>query len=242
LECCDDYWTVSKYLAIKAYNYGYADKTRVLYNGIQLDDYKYASEEIKEKYRKKYGLENSDKLIIYAGRIVPEKGALQLIKAFKKAQFSSSVKLIIAGGSFYSSDKVTPYMKECLDASKNLGNIIFAGYVPGNEITALYHLGCVGVVPSIWNEPFGLTVLEMMASGLPIITTNRGAITELVDDSMAFISDTSDEENWILSMAEQMKKLVEDEGMARKMGHQAQIKADEFSVDKYLMRFSELLE
>ncbi len=242
LDYCDEYWTISRYLATKVFTYGYKEKTSVLYNGIKLENYENAPEQLKNRYKQKFNISDSDKLIIYAGRLVPEKGVLQMIKAFINAKFEENVKLIIAGGTFYSNNKRTPYIKKCVEASQNKDNIIFTGYIPGNEISTLYQISNIGVVPSICNEAFGLTILEMMAVGLPIITTNRGGIPELVDEKIGFIFNPDNEIEWINTMSNSMKILIEDEEKAKKMGEIAKKKAKKFGLDKYLTRFDRLLK
>ena len=65
--------SVGVYLATKVFTYGYKEKTSVLYNGIKLENYENAPEQLKNRYKQKFNISDSDKLIIYAGRLVPEK-------------------------------------------------------------------------------------------------------------------------------------------------------------------------
>jgi glycosyltransferase involved in cell wall biosynthesis len=65
---------------------------------------------------------------------------------------------------------------EALRAEYPAPAIEFAGHV---EAAAFYDRVDVAVVPSLWNEPFGLTVLEALARGLPVIASRRGGIPEL---------------------------------------------------------------
>ena len=81
-----------------------------------------------------------------------------------------------------------------------------------------------------------------MAVGLPIITTNRGGIPELVDEKIGFIFNPDNEIEWINTMSNSMKILIEDEEKAKKMGEIAKKKAKKFGFDKYLTRFDRLLK
>ncbi len=241
LNCCDEYWSVSRYLADKIISEKIKCDVHVLYNGIQLKDYTAADKALTDEYTERFHIGIQDIVIVYAGRIVPEKGVYQMIRSFMDAGFSDDVKLLIAGGAFYSDEKVTPYMNQCRELAQGNANIIFAGYIPGKEMAGIYALGHIGVVPSIWQEPFGLTVLEMMAAGLPVITTTNGAIPEIADENTAFLCSTDNEKQWICDMTLAMKKLVENAELRNRMGNDGKERCAIFSEGRYLSTFITLL-
>lgn len=241
LNFCDEYWTISRYLANKIPK-GLLDcEVHVLYNGIRIEDYASAETARIEKYKSQLKIERDDIILVYAGRIVPEKGVMQMLHAFTQADFPENIKLIVAGGAFYSSAAVSPYIKNCMEYVKNKKNVIFTGYIPGNEIAAIYALADIGIFPSLCQEAFGLTALEMMSGGLPVITTLNGAIPEIVNEQCGYLLSTEDEKSWIKYMSEAMQNLVKDKNLRESMGKKAKVCAADFCAEKYLKTFEQLL-
>lgn len=236
---CDEYWTISKYLLDKLSKEQLLCKTKVLYNGIDIEKYANPDQNRIKAFREKFEIKTDDIVLIYAGRIVPEKGVLEMLKAFRNCGFHKNVKLLIAGGHFYSSDKITPYIGECQKYADD--TVIFTGYVAGKEMPALYATAAIGMFPSRWQEAFGLTVLEMMSGGLPVITTTNGAIPEIVDDHCGFLIPTQNEDVWIQNMTEKMKLLVEDAQLRKTMGKAGRLRAEDFTAKAYLENFHKFL-
>lgn len=110
--------------------------------------------------RKKYGLTSSDFVVVFAGRLVKEKGALEVLRAVKLCA-CDDIKLLIAGSGFYTSDIVDEYSSQLLTEAQLLeSNIIFTGYVDYSNMPYIYHVGNVAVLPSLWEEPAGMTMVE----------------------------------------------------------------------------------
>lgn len=239
LDNCDEYWTISNYLLNKFKSNKLSCKTKVLYNGIDIDSYAYPDKALTDKFRRQFGIKEEDIVLIYAGRVVPEKGVLEMLKAFENCTFPQNVKLLIAGGHFYSSTKTTPYIDECKKFAGE--NVIFTGYIEGKEMPTLYGLAAIGIFPSRCQEAFGLTVLEMMSGGLPVITTRNGAIPEIVDESCGYLISTDDNEVWIREMGDKMKILVDNKKIRNEMGQAGKMKARKFSAESYLDCFYKYL-
>ena len=133
------------------------------------------------KLRTKYEINNGLYTIVFAGRISKEKGVLELLNALKDLSFKYN--LLIIGNSFYKTDLKDKYQKKLINVIRELeGNIIFTGYIPYCDMYKYYQLGDICVLPSIWNDPCPLTVIECIMSGTPLITTNVGGIPEIVRD------------------------------------------------------------
>lgn len=133
--------------------------------------------------RKVVGLSHNDFVIVYSGRLTPEKGILELILALKRINKIRNIKLLIIGASAYGEDKrPTRYIKKLQEESKTINNIVtYTGFVDYNNIPSYLKTGDIAIVPSMWEEPFGLTVVEAMAAGLPLITTRSGGIPEICE-------------------------------------------------------------
>ena len=129
------------------------------------------------------GLNEDDFIIIYSGRLNEEKGILQLIQAIKQLRCIPQLKLIIIGASTYGKDKrPTSFIRQLEEEAEPIKNdVIFTGYIKYCQVPSYLKMANIAVVPSMWEEPFGLTVVEAMAAGLPLITTRSGGIPEICE-------------------------------------------------------------
>ena len=159
----------------------------VLKNGIDTEKFTTRNDEKIEEYKNKFGISKEDFVVIFAGRLVDEKGALETIKAVKACE-DESIKLLIVGAGFYSSDIVDNYTLELRKEAEAIKDrIIFTGYIDYDDMPSIYHLGNVAVLPSMWDEPAGMTMVEAVVSGLPLITTNSGGIPEYMSKKCAVL-------------------------------------------------------
>lgn len=164
----------------------------VLKNGVDTDKFATRDETKINKFRKKFGITDDDFVVIFAGRLVSEKGALETIKAVKMCK-DKQVKLLIVGAGFYSSDIVDDYMLELKREAEDIKDkIIFTGYIDYEDMPLIYQLSNIAVLPSMWDEPAGMTMVEAVASGLPLITTNSGGIPEYIPNKLAVILNRDD--------------------------------------------------
>lgn len=133
--------------------------------------------------RNKVGLDDNNFVIVYSGRLTPEKGILELILAIKKIKAVVSCKLLIIGASAYGRDKhPNPFVQHIEEETEPIkDSVIYTGFVDYTNIPSYLKAADVAVVPSMWDEPFGLTVVEAMAAGLPLITTRSGGIPEICE-------------------------------------------------------------
>ena len=153
--------------------------------------------------RKKYDIDENDIVFVYSGRLSPEKGVLEAVKAFSKTNLSNA-KLLIIGGIWYGCNKVNDYFKQLKEFSNS--NVIFTGYVLHNEIEKYLCASDIGLVPSICNEAAGLSVVEFMARKNLVIASNRGGIKEYMNSQNILIDfDSTDE--LIDKMRKEMKNI-----------------------------------
>ena len=112
---------------------------------------------------------SESRTILYVGRLSPEKGLRTLLEAWVRAE-PSDLKLAIVGDG--------PLRRE-LEAHR-LRNVSFLGWIPEEQVTAQMLRARALVFPSEWYETFGLTVVEAMASGLPVVASDLGGIPEVL--------------------------------------------------------------
>lgn len=187
----------------------------VLKNCIDTEKFISRNREQIQEYKKKFQITDSDFIVIFAGRLIKEKGALEVIEAVKKCG-RSNIKLLIAGSGFYSSDIVDDYFGQLQKASETIQDkIIFTGYVEYCDMPSIYHLGNVAVFPSIWEEPAGMTMVEAVISGVPLITTDSGGITEYIPSDAAII--LKRDENLTNHIADSICKIMDDKAFAENL-------------------------
>lgn len=211
------------------------EKVRLLYNGIDIEKFKNTNSNEVKLLKKSFKISNDDIVILYTGRLVKEKGVKELIQSFNKIN-NDKFKLVIIGSIKSGVNKTNKFISELNDLSKNNNNIIFTGYVNYDKIPLYYAIADVGVIPSIWEEPFALTVIEHLASGHPVIITDSGAMPELVNDKVARIVDRNKDFIKNLSNA-----IVKVEKSTSNIKESCILQAQRFNKNNYINRFDELL-
>ncbi len=170
------------------YSQKYADKIKVINNGINFDKYKF-DENIRKEVRKTYELENQF-TVIHIGRFCEEKNHEFLIKIFNKIkQKNPNSKLILAGDGEYR-EKIE---KLCRDL--NIYNdVLFLGN--RSDVNNLLKAADVFIFPSK-SEGFGMAVIEAQASGLPtFVSADVIPNTVKISDLVQFIKLDDNEEKW----------------------------------------------
>jgi len=140
----------------------------------------------KQKARSALNLNPNEKIILQLGRMVPRKGVDNVIRAMAKLkEFISPVRLIIVGGEADTPDPdLTPEIKrlEQIAAEENISDkVVFTGR-RSRKVLKYYYAASDIFVSTPWYEPFGITPLEAMACGIPVIGANVGGIKYSVAD------------------------------------------------------------
>lgn len=213
-----------------------------LENAIHIEDFsKKVDENEKEKLRQRYNITKEDTVINFCGRTIAEKGVKELIQAFKQMKNVSKCKLIVMGNCNYAKQVKTPYEEELLEIAEEMKErIIFTGFVPNKELYKIHNISDIAVIPSIFEEPFGLTVIEAMASALPLITSDAGAIPSIVDDKNAIIIKRDNE--FISNLTIALDKLVSDKELCRTMGKHSEELVQNYNTPNYYNNFCKILE
>ena len=191
--------------------------------------------------RNSLNLSYSDFILYFSGRIIPEKGVLELIKAVKKIiPKHENIKLLIVGSPFYGNvtneSKYIQELKHEADTIKE--HIIFTGYIPYHKLPEYLWISDIAVVPSLWEEPFGNTVVEAMAAGLPLITTRSGGIPEICDGVATIVN----RENIVENLTTAILDLYEHPNKRKQMIAAALERVKLFGIETYAQNFFEALE
>ncbi|WP_295995295.1 glycosyltransferase family 4 protein [Rugamonas sp.] len=162
----------------------YADKFTVLLNATEPAIFKPYGEEAAARLRPVLPFDPALRYLLYVGRLAGIKGVHVLIDAFKTLHRDHpATRLVIAGSSFFQGAATTPYMRELVALAAPVKDaIIFTGFLPHEQLKYLYAAADIIVVPSVWQDPCPLVVLEAMASGTCLVSTAVGGVPELVRD------------------------------------------------------------
>ena len=167
--CCSDYMMQHVKWAFGLPN----DKMTMVPNGVNPYVYEALVEQDLRDFRLKYALPN-EKIVLYVGRLVYEKGIHILVNAVPKVLAKVDAKFVIVGSG---------YMQEQLsNIVKSIGlehKVIFTGFVDEANLLNLQKVADVSVVPSLF-EPFGIVALEAMAAKSPVVVSDTGGLGEIV--------------------------------------------------------------
>ena len=207
-------------------------------NAIDIEKFtKKITKDERKSLQKKYDIGNDDFTLLFVGRLIKEKGVLELINAIEKIN-DEHIKLIIVGSINFGNIENSPYLETIAKKIKNNKNIQLTGFIHNDDLYKYYQLVDLMVVPSMWNEAAGLVLIEAAISGLPIITTKSGGIAEYVDEHNIIVSRDDIVNNLckaITDMRDNVKKREEAINCNKAF-------ARNFDVDTYYDNFITLIE
>jgi len=161
-----------------------SEKTQVMYNGVDTSRFNEESEGVEstDSLRTKHGIRADETVLLYMGRLVEYKGVHILIDAVRNLVAGGfPVRLFVVGGHTYSNNSESTYTAELREkASQSDGKVVFTGYVDHERVPDYLKLCDIVVVPSLWEEPFGVVVLEGMAFGKCVVAFEKGGIKEIM--------------------------------------------------------------
>lgn len=234
-QAADQIITVSDYIKGLILTINMNDhKTVTVYNGIHLEAFTASPQ---NTMRNKLGIGDHDFILLFSGRITPEKGIMELIDAIILLKDHPQIKLLVIGSSFYgNADNKNEFFEKLKKRAEELNNrIIFTGFVPYYQMPQYVSIADIAVIPSVWDDPFPTTVLEAQAMGLPIISTHRGGIPEEVTNETAILLDT--DKHFVNNLATAILDLYQHPEKRETMGHAALEHAQLFSKERYAENF-----
>jgi 1,4-alpha-glucan branching enzyme len=172
--CCSDYM-----ISHVRWAFGLPeDKLIMVPNGVNYEAYSKNNEESLAQFRHKIALPE-EKIVLFVGRLVYEKGVHVLVNAVPRILEKVNAKFIIVGNG---------YMKEQLsNLVKVMGlshKVLFTGFVDDETLRRLQKCADVSVVPSLF-EPFGIVALEAMAAKSPVVVSDTGGLSEIVEHDVS---------------------------------------------------------
>jgi spore coat protein SA len=154
--------------------------------------------------------------VLFAGRLVREKGAHVLSEAIGRLQSAGiAVEGVIVGGVEFGSDRPDEYVDELRRSAPD--NLSFRPYCAGAELAQLFQQADVFCLPSVWHDPFPMAPLEAMAAGLPVVASRSGGIPEALFDGGGVLV----ERDSVDELADALHKLAESPERRRELAAQA---------------------
>jgi glycosyltransferase involved in cell wall biosynthesis len=154
-----------------------ADKFSVIPNGVDLD--RFAPGPTDMDLRRAHGIPDDAFVVLYVGRISPEKGVDRLVEAFRALDVSKS-HLVLVGEWPQGDAKLSERVRFAATLRQSLKGIAHTviDVVRPTEVHRYFHVGDIVVVPSRFEEPFSMVAIEAMACGVPVLAARKGGMTE----------------------------------------------------------------
>ena len=150
------------------------DKLIMVPNGVNIQEYTENENTDLRQFRRKFA-SPEEKLVLFVGRLVYEKGIHVFVNAIPNILGKANAKFVIVGNG---------YMKEPLsNLARGMGlahKVMFTGFVDDKTLKNLQRCADVSVVPSLF-EPFGIVALEAMAAKSPVVVSDTGGLSEIVE-------------------------------------------------------------
>lgn len=180
---------VSEYMKNKMYPFlkdsSASKKVKVIYNGINLDEYEF----LKTDIRNKYNIGMNKKIILSAGRVVVGKGYKEMYEIFRdllKQGFDYHWILVGDGD----------YLRELkrLSLGDNINtSMTFVGKLERRELNYFYSAANIFWSLSNYEESLGLVYIESIASGTPVIARKKGGALEVITEKTGYLIENNDE-------------------------------------------------
>jgi glycosyltransferase involved in cell wall biosynthesis len=214
--------------------YGIDDsKVYAIQNAVETD--RFSPElALRDEARRKLGIESGDRLVLYTGRFLAEKGITYLMEAIEEiAEKRKNISFLLVGGGF-DEQMVSAWLAK----AKTKDKVITIPYLEYEKMPYAYLAADVLVQPSL-AEGLSRSVLEAMACGLPIVATNVGGNPELVSDGNGVLVEPRSSEG----IGRALEEVLGDDGRRTSMGRESRRRAvSEFSVEKRIKSFIKLYE
>lgn len=192
------YICVSRYLRDRFVDLGGdPGRTEVVHNGIDPADYPVGGTDERRRARSALGIEEDAQVVMYFGRIVPEKGVSVLTAALQSlVDRGVDVQLLIMGPQLDGE-----YGRDSLAACPN---VRIHRLETNPDVVTPLHAADVVAVPSVDLEPFGRTVIEALSTGRPVVASAVGGIPEILTGDLSSLLVPSEDSGALASKLEQL--------------------------------------
>lgn len=216
----------------KLISYGVKNSITIIPTGIDVSKFRKAYEDpqVKQKIREKYGILEDEKVVLFVGRLAKEKSIHLILDAFNQlAGAMRGVRLVIVGDG-----PEADSLKEKALQLEHHNRVLFTGSVRYDEIPAIYQLGDCFVSTSV-TETQGLTIIEAMAAGIPIVARYDQNLESLMRHEYNGLIVYEVEH-----LAEALHRLLKDEHLSEQMVLNALNDSYDLSLEKFGVEVEQL--
>jgi len=170
-----------------------------------------------------------ENIVLYVGRLTPEKGLLELIESLKRTTVPAKLLIVGRDGAMGHSD----FHRQVVQRASEAGvEIEVQGWLVGDDLRRAYSRAAVVVFSSTWPEPFGLVGIEAMTAGKPVVAFDCGGVRQWLDhERTGFVVPHGD----VAAFAKRIDQLMRDEMLRALMGTTARATArGRFSPDAHI--------
>ena len=185
--------------------------------------------------RASLGFAPEDFVVLFCGRLEPDKGIHKLLEAMENIH-DPRIKLLIVGSPFFGRTQQSPFLRKLEQQAETLGDRVrFTGYVPNDSMPEYYRLADLVCVPTLVEEAAGLVAVEAMGCGRPVLATRSGGMPEYLDGSQAVLVERGDTVTDQLAWS--IRMLYEHPALCTEMGAAGAARGREFSTAHYYEEF-----
>lgn len=205
-----------------------------IYNGVGEHFKVISNKEMLKKCKRKYNL--PDKFLFFLGNTDPKKNTPNVLKAFAHFNNMSSEKYKLVMLDFQES--ALQQILNNIGCSNIRDQIILLGYVPNSELPQIINLSSLFLYPSL-RESFGIPILEGMACGVPVITSNTSSMPEVAGDAAILVTPSN-----YLTISDAIERVVTNKPLSDELICKGLKRAAQFSwhhmAKKYLALYTEV--
>ncbi|RLK46990.1 glycosyltransferase involved in cell wall biosynthesis [Alkalispirillum mobile] len=174
--------------------------------------------------------EGRKKQIVYVGRIHEEKGVFNLMDALPDvfARHPDWTATVIGPPSYRNMGRKNKRVRRFQGLLQRMQQRVrHFNFLPQEQVSIILQTSSVAVTPAVWCEPFGRTSVEAMANGVPLVSSRRGGLQEVLSDDCAIIIDPESPD----SIRDGIERLIASSSLRREYGDSGRRRARDFSIE-----------
>lgn len=199
-----------------------------------------------EEIRRKIGIDEKEKVLIYVGKVKESKGVRALVNAINEV-VGYNIHLLIVGGANHGLNQYTDFERE-LDmlCSTVKYKVSRTGYVDNINLYKYFGVSDLAIMPSFGEESAGMAGIEAMATETALISTNSGGMPEYMGSEASFMINIQDiddvnDRRFVERIRDAIQYLLDNESERKKLASEGYRKSRMFTSKKYYERFSDII-